>query len=69
MCYLCAGNVTPPCEVTCAYEAVLMRAAAFFNHVNFDVLHRANVRAHLDDGRNFLLRTRTEYHYRRTSGD
>ena len=39
----------------------VVRGAAFFSHVNFDVLHRGNVRAHLDDGRNFLLRTRTQY--------
>ena len=39
----------------------VVRAAAFFSHVNFDVLHRGNVRTHLDDGRNFLLRTRTQY--------
>jgi spermidine synthase len=38
-----------------------MRAATFFSHVNFDVLHRSNVRLHLDDGRNFLLRTRRKY--------
>lgn len=39
----------------------VVRGAAFFSHVNFDVLHRGNVRTHLDDGRNFLLRTRTQY--------
>jgi spermidine synthase len=39
----------------------VMRAARFFSHVNFDVLRRPNVRAHLDDGRNYLLRTRTPY--------
>ena len=42
-------------------SASVMRAAAFFSHVNFDVLRRGNVRTHLDDGRNFLLRTRTQY--------
>jgi spermidine synthase len=39
----------------------VMRAARFFSHVNFDVLHQPNARAHLDDGRNYLLRTRTPY--------
>lgn len=42
-------------------SASVVRAAAFFSHVNFDVLRRGNVRTHLDDGRNFLLRTRTQY--------
>jgi spermidine synthase len=31
------------------------RAAAFFAHVNYDVLNRPNVRVRVDDGRNFLL--------------
>jgi len=39
----------------------VVRGAAFFSHVNFDVLRRGNVRVHLDDGRNFLLRTRTQF--------
>ena len=39
----------------------VVRAAAFFSHVNFDVLNRGNVRMHVDDGRNFLLRTRAQY--------
>ena len=39
----------------------VVRAAAFFSHVNFDVLNRSNVKMHVDDGRNFLLRTRTQY--------
>jgi spermidine synthase len=30
-------------------------AAAFFAHVNYDVLNRPNVRVRVDDGRNFLL--------------
>jgi spermidine synthase len=39
----------------------VIRAAAYFSHVNFDVLHRPNVRVRHDDGRNFLLRARTAY--------
>jgi spermidine synthase len=39
----------------------VIRAAAFFNHVNFDVLQRPNVRITHDDGRNYLLRARTLY--------
>ena len=39
----------------------VVRAAAFFSHVNFDVLNRSNVRMHVDDGRNFLLRTPGQY--------
>jgi spermidine synthase len=31
------------------------RAAAFFAHVNYDVLNQPNVRLRVDDGRNFLL--------------
>jgi len=29
--------------------------AAWFSHVNFDVLHQPNVRLRIDDGRNFLM--------------
>jgi spermidine synthase len=39
----------------------VIRSAAFFSHVNFDVLHRPNVRIMHDDGRNYLLRARTLY--------
>ncbi len=39
----------------------VMRASAFFSHVNFDVLNQPNVRSYLDDGRNYLLRSRTPY--------
>lgn len=39
----------------------VIRAASFFSHVNFNVMEQTNVRAHLDDGRNFLLRTQTPY--------
>jgi spermidine synthase len=31
------------------------KAAAFFAHINYDVLNRPNVRLRVDDGRNFLL--------------
>jgi spermidine synthase len=39
----------------------VVRGAAQFAHVNFDVLRRPNVTVRVDDGRNFLLRTRTRY--------
>ena len=41
-------------------EAVL-RGARYFTHVNNDVLHRPNVRLHVDDGRNFLMLTPKKY--------
>ena len=40
--------------------AVIM-AARHFTPVNHDVLHRPNVKMHVDDGRNFLLLTRKKY--------
>jgi spermidine synthase len=39
----------------------VIHAAAFFSHVNFDVLRRPDVRIMHDDGRNYLLRSRTPY--------
>lgn len=39
----------------------VVRGAEFFTHVNFDVLRRPNVTVRVDDGRNFLLRTRDLY--------
>ena len=39
-------------------SAEVTRAARFFDHVNFNLLSRPNVRVHVDDGRNFLM-TRT----------
>ena len=39
----------------------VIKAAAYFSHVNFDVLQRPNVHVRHDDGRNFLLRARTPY--------
>jgi spermidine synthase len=36
-------------------------AAAFFSHINFDILRNPRVRIRLDDGRNFLERVRTPY--------
>jgi spermidine synthase len=39
----------------------VIHAAAFFSHVNFDVLRRPDVRIMHDDGRNYLLRSRTLY--------
>ena len=41
-------------------EAVI-RGARYFTSVNNDVLHRPNVRMHVDDGRNFLLLTPKKY--------
>ena len=39
----------------------VIKAAAFFSHVNFDILRRPNVQVRRDDGRNHLLRSRTQY--------
>jgi spermidine synthase len=39
----------------------VVRAAAWFRHVNHDVLRRPNVRLRVDDGRNYLLTTRERY--------
>ena len=39
----------------------LVRGAAWFGHVNDDVLDRPNVRVHIDDGRNYLLLTPKRY--------
>ena len=41
-------------------EAVI-RGARFFTSVNNDVLHRPNVKMHVDDGRNYLLLTPKKY--------
>lgn len=35
--------------------------AAFFGHINFDLLTRPNVRLRVDDGRNYLLTTSAKY--------
>jgi spermidine synthase len=35
--------------------------AAFFNHINFDLLQRPEVTLRVDDGRNYLLTTRKKY--------
>jgi len=40
---------------------VVVRGARYFTHVNNDVLHRPNVRMHVDDGRNYLLLTPKKY--------
>jgi spermidine synthase len=39
----------------------VVEAAAYFGHINFDILKNPNVRIRLDDGRNFLQRVRTPY--------
>jgi spermidine synthase len=39
----------------------VVRAAAFFQNINFNVLQRPNVHLHLDDGRNFLALTDRRY--------
>jgi spermidine synthase len=36
-------------------------AAAYFKHINFDILNNPNVRVRLDDGRNYLARVRAPY--------
>ena len=36
-------------------------AAAYFSHINFDILNNPSVRVRLDDGRHFLERVRTPY--------
>ena len=36
-------------------------AAAYFSHINFDILHRPNVRIRLDDGRSVLQAVRAAY--------
>jgi len=37
------------------------KGAEFFRHVNYDVLNRENVTLRVDDGRNFLARTRDRF--------
>jgi spermidine synthase len=37
------------------------RGARFFDHVNFDLLTRPNVRVRVDDGRNFLMTRQRQY--------
>ncbi len=37
------------------------KGAEFFRHVNYDVLHKNNVTLRVDDGRNFLARTRDRF--------
>ncbi|HXH05629.1 MAG TPA: hypothetical protein VNI83_03465, partial [Vicinamibacterales bacterium] len=39
----------------------VVRAADWFRHINGDVLRQPNVRLHVDDGRNYLLRTPGRY--------
>ncbi len=39
----------------------VVRDAAYFGHINFDLLTRPNVRLRVDDGRNFLLTTTEKY--------
>jgi spermidine synthase len=39
----------------------VIEAAAYFGHINFNILENPNVRIRLDDGRNFLQRVRTPY--------
>jgi spermidine synthase len=42
-------------------SAEVTRAARFFDHVNFNLLSRPNVRVHVDDGRNFLMTRTRQY--------
>jgi spermidine synthase len=37
------------------------KGAEFFRHINYDLLHRPNVRLRVDDGRNFLTLTRDRF--------
>lgn len=37
------------------------KGAEYFRHVNYDLLHRENVTLRVDDGRNFLARTRDRF--------
>jgi spermidine synthase len=39
----------------------VVEGAAFFGHINFDLLTRPNVRLRVDDGRNYLLTTAAKY--------
>jgi spermidine synthase len=39
----------------------VINAAAYFSHVNFDILNHPSVQLTVDDGRNFLQRVRTGY--------
>src|SRR5687767_11195172 len=40
---------------------VIEAADGFFGPINFGILHKPTVRLHVDDGRNFLLLTRSRY--------
>jgi spermidine synthase len=42
-------------------SGAVVRGAAFFSHINFDLLTRPNVQLRVDDGRNYLLTTRKKY--------
>lgn len=42
-------------------SAAVLKGAAFFSHVNHDVLRRPNVAFKVDDGRNYLLRSPVQY--------
>ncbi len=42
-------------------SADVVAGAAYFGHINFDLLTRPNVRLRVDDGRNYLLTTREKY--------
>jgi spermidine synthase len=42
-------------------SAAVVRGASFFSHINFNLLQRPNATLRVDDGRNFLLTTRSKY--------
>jgi spermidine synthase len=42
-------------------SGAVVGGAAFFTHINFDLLKRPNVVLRVDDGRNYLLTTRKKY--------
>jgi spermidine synthase len=39
----------------------VVEAAAWFSHINYDLLNRSNIRLRIDDGRNFLLSASGRY--------
>ena len=53
---------SPACDVDVVeLSSAVVDGAAFFRHINFDLLQRPNVHLRVDDGRNYLLTTRKKY--------
>ena len=42
-------------------SSAVVEGAAYFKHINFDLLQRPNVHLRVDDGRNFVLTTKNKY--------